>query len=109
MSQGMRESTENTLKCFEAGQEELEKLAFDTLNLSDMILNAAKKAVECLGETEEKEKAILNAKDCLTDVLLHASELSETIHLSENAMAEQREALENIRMALDFLCCEWDE
>lgn len=105
----MKESTEHTIKHLESVQENMEKLAFDALNTSDMILNAAKKAAACLEETKEKEKAILDVKDCLTDVLLYASELSETIHCSESAMAEQREELENIRIALDFLCCEWDE
>ena len=107
MSQELKESTLKTLEKFSNEQEKLEKLAFDSLNLSDMIRNAAKNALEYL-EGEDKEKAILNAKNCLLDMLEKTSELSETIHESEAALAEQIENMETLQMAIDFLCCEWD-
>lgn len=109
MSQEIKKSTEKALEDFAKEQENLEKLSFDTLNLSDMILNAAKKAGECLNEAEDKKEALLEAKECLNEVLLYTAQLSDTIHCSESAMAKHREALETIRMAVDFLCCDWDE
>lgn len=107
MSQELKESTLKTLEQFRKEQEQLEKLAFDALNLSDMIQNLVKNTQDYL-ESEDKEKAILNAKNCLVDMLEKTSELSETIHESEAAFAEQIENLEAIQMAIDFLCCEWD-
>lgn len=107
MSQELKESTQRTLERFRGEQEKLEKLAFDTLNLSDTICNTVKKAIASL-EQEEKEKALLDAKGYLFSVLEQVLLLNETIHNSEAAFAEQIENLESIRMAVDFLCCEWE-
>lgn len=106
--QDVRVSAEKTLEQFRAEQEQLEKLAFDALNLSDRILTSAGRAMYCLEEPEQ-EKAILDAKDCLVKLLEYTAQLSETIHLSEAAMVQQMENLELVQMAVDYLSCDWDE
>lgn len=114
MSQELKKSTELTLERFYKEQEQLEKLAFDILNLSDTIQNTTKKAIKSLEAVQredgvEKEKeAILYVKDCLCTMLESISELSEAAHEEEAAYARQQENLETIRMAIDFLCCDWD-
>lgn len=108
MSRELKESTQKTLERFRKEQEQLEKLVFDTLNLSDTICNTVKKAIASL-EQEEKEKAHLDTRECLMSVLEQATILNETIHSSEAAFADQIENLEAIQMAVDFLCCEWED
>ncbi|KSV60038.1 hypothetical protein [Acetivibrio ethanolgignens] len=107
MSQELKESTQKTLERFRREQEQLEKLAFDTLNLSDTICNTVKRAIAFL-EQEEKEKALLDTRECLMSVLEQAAILNETSHISEAAFADQIQNLEAIQMAVDFLCCEWE-
>lgn len=108
MSQEVREGMRETLERFQAGQEQLEKLAYDALNLSDSIRNMVKGTLSCL-EEEDKEKAILSAKDCLTSILAYIDELSNAIHNGESSFVIQTESLEAIQQAVDFLCCDWDD
>jgi methyl-accepting chemotaxis protein len=107
LSQELKESTANTIERFRVEQEYLEDLAFDALNLSDSIRNSVKKAISCL-ETEEKEKAVDEAKDCLMSILTQLGELNEVVHASEATLEKQEQNLESIQMAVDFLCCEWE-
>lgn len=114
MSQELKKSTEHTLEQFYQEQEQLEKIAFDILNLSDTIQNAAKKALQSLESAQvekmpgQQKEAILFAKDCLSDMFEHTTKLSEAAHYGEAAFGRQQENLEAIRMAMDFLCCDWD-
>ncbi len=105
--QELRKNMSQTLKQFYLQQEQMEKLAFDALNVSDMILNSAKKIEVCL-EEKEKEKAILEAKDCLNVMFEQIAKLSETVHNSEAAFDKQQDNAETILEAVDFLCCDWD-
>lgn len=107
MSEELKKNTEKTLERFCSEQEQLEKAAFDILNLSDTIQNTAKKAMKSL-EEPQKEEAVLAAKDCLYSMLEHISELNEAAHRVEAGFASQQENIEALQMAVDFLFCDWD-
>ena len=104
----LKKGMEKILKEFCENQEQVEKLVFDALNLSDLLCNTLEKA-RCSLEQEEKEKALLDTRECLAVVLGQAARLNETIHNSEAAFANQIEAIEDIQTAVDFLCCDWKD
>ena len=107
MADDLRKSTEETMERFYSEEEHLEQLAYDILNLSDKIRNAARTSLDLLEEGEQK-KAVEEMKNCLSEMMKHIDALSAVAHEIDDTSDKQRENLNTIQQVVDFLSCDWD-
>lgn len=92
-------------------QETLENVAFDILNCSDLIRNAVKKTLTVLEaaevnvnkKDEEIKQAILDIKDCLSELSAFSESASACAHSNEETFSKQHESIEEIKQIMDYI------
>lgn len=107
----MSRKVQETIETLGESQDKLEEIAYEMLNLSDIIKNNAletKAMIEKLflaDSIEERKEAAEFVKGSLDRVIEASEELSYSVHLNEEHFAIQRECIEEAKQMCDFIHC----
>lgn len=107
----MGRKVQGTIETLGDSQDKLEGIAYEMLNLSDVIKIASletKNRIEQLflaDSMEEKKEAAEIVTECLSKVIEASEELSNFVHQNEEYYAIQRECIEEAKQMCDFIHC----
>lgn len=107
----MRQKVQDTIETLGESQDKLEEIAYEMLNLSDIIRNdsqEAKKEIEQLATVDsikEKEIAIEDMIIHLDKVIKVTEQMSYFVHQNEEYYSIQRECIEEAKQMCDFIHC----
>lgn len=107
----MRHKVQETIETLGESQDKLEEVAYEMLNLSDIIRNDAKeikREIEQLlavKSMEEKEQAAKNIALYLNKVMGASEQMSYFVHQNEEYFSIQKECIEEAKQMCDFIHC----
>lgn len=107
----MRRKVQVTIETLGESQDKLEEIAYEMLNLSDIIRNNSLETKEMIEQLfladsmEKRKEAAQFVKGSLDKVIEASEELSYYVHLNEEHFAIQRECIEEAKQMCDFIHC----
>lgn len=105
---GTEETTEIVLERMEKSLVSLEQMSFDSINITDKLVNGIDEIMQCIGELadcpDNDRASILEIIRKLLDKLLDTAFLVNNVsHELERETVYQRDTLENIKQIVEFL------
>lgn len=102
------QTTELVLDRMENSLDSLEQMSFDSINITDKLVNGIDEIRQCvqeMKEAQESDRAVISEmiEKLLNDLLVTAFEVNNVAHELEKETAYQRGTIDNIRQIVEFL------
>lgn len=101
-------TTEVVLERMENSLDSLEQMSFDSINITDKLVNAIDEIRQCVQEMRESKECDRDViseviEKLLSDLLVTAFEVNNVSHELEQETAYQRGTVENIKQIIEYL------
>jgi len=101
------QTTELVLNRMETSLDSLEQMSFDSINITDKLVNGIDVIRQCVLEMKEMEEGDLQIisktiEELLNDLLVTAFEVNNVAHELEKETAYQRDTLKNIKQIVEL-------
>ncbi|HBI61362.1 MAG TPA: hypothetical protein DDY31_09150 [Lachnospiraceae bacterium] len=105
---GTEETTEIVLERMENSLASLEQMSFDSINITDKLVNGIDEIMQCVEELadcsdKDRECILEMIKKLLQELLSTAFLVNNVSHELERETVYQRDTLENIKQIVEFL------